>query len=342
MVIFLLINLISGGCTVKIRNCLFIALVATLIGVCCGNGAEAAISGRYMIRQAQSSLVMTGGWLPNRTYGEGSPVMLFQNEDNRNWRYWRIEPLANGEYRVMWRDTNLALDLARGERRNGAEVLLWPWHGRRNQRWRIQRGPHGAVFINVETGLALDLAGDQRTPRNRYQGYQPNNTRAQGFTLIRLKGSSSYSAAPAVTTSPSSSYTVAAVSTASGTRRTFKEVRVRLTLPAGWRYIETPATQTDAASLELYAPGDESAITITVDFDTDERAAATAAELSREFKGTKPKKVNATSWAFETDTQGVKTIVIVTEDRRTRSIMVLSVTNDTDETEKVIDSLEGF
>ncbi|MEG1603505.1 MAG: RICIN domain-containing protein [Cloacibacillus sp.] len=328
----------------KINKLFFMTLLAAAIAVCAGNArAEAVISGRYMIRQAQSSLVMTGAWLPNKTYGQGSPVIIFQNENNKNWRYWRIEPLAGGEYRVMWRDTNLALDLARGERANGVEILLWPWHGRANQRWRIQNGPHGAVFINVQTGLALDLDGDRRTPRNRYQGYEPNNSRAQGFTLVRLGGSSSYRPAPDPYAAPS--YAAPAPSAPvvfSGTKKTFSGVRVRLTLPAGWRYQETPATKTEAASLELYAPRDESAITIMTGFDTDERASQTASEMSREIGGTKPKKINENSWAFETTTSGVKTLVIVTEDRSTRSLMILSVTNDNDQTAQVINSLEGF
>ena len=150
--------------------------------------SEASAGGRYIIRQAQSSLLMTGGWLPNKTYGNGSPVIIFNNDNNN--RYWRIENAGGGAYRVMWRDTNLALDMAGGQNFDGAQVLLWQYHGGSNQKWRIVNGPQGASFINVGNGLALDLTADNRTPRTRYQGYRPNNTRAQGFDIISLDGGS--------------------------------------------------------------------------------------------------------------------------------------------------------
>ena len=320
-------------------------LLALLIGT--ATHAEAALSGRFMIRQAQSSLVVTGGWLPNQTYGNGSPVIIFQNENGENSRYWRIEPVGGDQYRVMWRNTNLALDLARGERRNGVEILLWQWNGGANQKWYIVNGPHGAVFINVQTGLALDLRADSRTPRTRYQGYTPNNTRAQGFDLIRLGGgsSSSYSGSSSKSSSAySSAYSSAkaAPDASSGRRLVFSKVRVKLTLPNGWRYTETPATKDSAATLELYAPGDQAAVTITTGFNTDERAADIAQQMSKEMKGTSPRKANSASWTFETSSGGVKTLVIVTEDRRARSVMVLTVTNDNDETETIINSMETY
>ena len=328
----------------KLASFLAAALFGVLCFFMCESPTEAAISGRYMIRQAQSKLVMTGGWLPTKKYGDGSPVIIFQNENGQNKRYWRIEPLKGGEYRVMWQNTNLALDLARGERRNGVPIILWRWNGGANQRWRIVKGPHGAVFINVATGLAIDLSADDRSPRNRYQGYSPNNTRAQGFSLIKIVGSS-YKQPQQYPSNSYEDYTEVGSSAASsqdGRRLAFSKVRVKLTLPQSWRYVETPATADSSATLELYGPGDSSAITITTDFNTDERAENVARQLSQEFKGTTPKKTDKSTWVFEMIADGIKSMVIVTEDRANRRLMVLSVTNENDDVDKIINSMDSY
>ena len=308
---------------------LITAAILLLLAATAQQPAEAALRGRYVIRQAQSSLVMTGAWLPNKTYGAGSPVIIFENENNSNKRYWRIEPVSGNEYKIYWRDTNLLLDLSGGSNRNGVEIILWPDNGGSNQRWRIIKGPHGSMFINAATGLALDLTSDSRTLRNRYQGWERNNTRAQCFSIIPVGNNSGSSSS--------------AASQSSGDRRDFRSVRVRLKLPSNWRAVETrPRRSGDAGTLELYAPDNTSAITITTAFGTNERASAVANQLSREHNGTKPVRHSSDSYSYKFVDSGIETIVIVVENRSARSIMVLSVTNDNSVTEKIINSIETY
>ena len=146
---------------------ILLALTVSLMGLFASESADARelYDGRYLIRPIDSKLVVTASWLPNKTYGIGSD-----------------------QFKILWRDTNLALDIAQGRAQNGTPVIIWPYHGGSNQRWRIYEMENGGYsFINVGTGLAFDLPGDNRTPRTLCHGYEENGTRAQIFQIIKLR-----------------------------------------------------------------------------------------------------------------------------------------------------------
>ena len=169
---------------------ILLALTVSLMGLFASESADARelYDGRYLIRPIDSKLVVTASWLPNKTYGKSSKVMIYHNEDNRNWRHWRIIGIGSDQFKILWRDTNLALDIAQGRAQNGTPVIIWPYHGGSNQRWRIYEMENGGYsFINVGTGLAFDLPGDNRTPRTLCHGYEENGTRAQNFQINKLR-----------------------------------------------------------------------------------------------------------------------------------------------------------
>ena len=169
---------------------ILLALTVSLMGLFASESADARelYDGRYLIRPIDSKLVVTASWLPNKTYGKSSKVMIYHNEDNRNWRHWRIIGIGSDQFKILWRDTNLALDIAQGRAQNGTPVIIWPYHGGSNQRWRIYEMENGGYsFIHVGTGLAFDLPGDNRTPRTLCHGYEENGTRAQIFQIIKLR-----------------------------------------------------------------------------------------------------------------------------------------------------------
>lgn len=180
----------TGEICLNKKLLILFTLTVSLITLLSSISADARelYDGRYLIRPIDSRLVVTASWLPNKTYGKNSKVMIFHNENNRNWRHWRIIGIGGDQFKILWRDTNLALDIAEGRAQNGTPVIIWPYHGGSNQRWRIYEMENGGYsFINVGTGLALDLPGDNRTPRTRYHGYEENGTRAQIFQIIRLR-----------------------------------------------------------------------------------------------------------------------------------------------------------
>lgn len=181
--------MIGENCLKKLLLIL-LALTVSLMGLFASESADARelYDGRYLIRPIDSKLVVTASWLPNKTYGKSSKVMIYHNEDNRNWRNWRIIGIGSDQFKILWRDTNLALDIAQGRAQNGTPVIIWPYHGGSNQRWRIYEMENGGYsFINVGTGLAFDLPGDNRTPRTLCHGYEENGTRAQIFQIIKLR-----------------------------------------------------------------------------------------------------------------------------------------------------------
>ena len=181
--------MIGENCLKKLLLIL-LALTVSLMGLFASESADARelYDGRYLIRPIDSKLVVTASWLPNKTYGKSRKVMIYHNEDNRNWRHWRIIGIGSDQFKILWRDTNLALDIAQGRAQNGTPVIIWPYHGGSNQRWRIYEMENGGYrFINVGTGLAFDLPGDNRTPRTLCHGYEENGTRAQIFQIIKLR-----------------------------------------------------------------------------------------------------------------------------------------------------------
>ncbi|XP_069681493.1 endo-1,4-beta-xylanase A-like [Periplaneta americana] len=49
----------------------------------------------------------------------------------------------------------LVLDVRRGEKRSGAEVIMWPYHGGDNQLWEYK---NNMIYSKVN-GLVLDITG---------------------------------------------------------------------------------------------------------------------------------------------------------------------------------------
>ena len=112
---------------------ILLALTVSLMGLFASESADARelYDGRYLIRPIDSKLVVTASWLPNKTYGKSSKVMIYHNEDNRNWRHWRIIGIGSDQFKILWRDTTLALDIAQGRAQNGSP----PGYGASSPSW---------------------------------------------------------------------------------------------------------------------------------------------------------------------------------------------------------------
>lgn len=69
--------------------------------------------------------------------------------------------LAEGTYMIVTaKSTKRVLDVAGGSKANGANVLLWDWHGAAWQKWKVSYDSEGYYTIkNVHTGKVLDVAG---------------------------------------------------------------------------------------------------------------------------------------------------------------------------------------
>jgi hypothetical protein len=97
---------------------------------------------------------------------------------------WELRHLGNDEYSI--RVKNAAMDSSGGKRYDGVPIIVHGYHGGKNQRWKIRRSGKFFSIINVKTGLALDVPGNNNRVGNRLQGYPANNSPAQQFGLYRL------------------------------------------------------------------------------------------------------------------------------------------------------------
>lgn len=100
---------------------------------------------------------------------------------------WSFEHLGNDYYKVTEQSYHLVLDSCRGETYNGVPIITYPWHGGKNQRWKVIRKGEFYSLINQQTGLALDLKNNQQKAGGVFQGYTANGSREQlfGLTLTR-------------------------------------------------------------------------------------------------------------------------------------------------------------
>lgn len=77
--------------------------------------------------------------------------------------HFRVEHLGDDSYRVASLYADLVFDVAGGLETSGAPIILWPWHGGKNQRFRLKKPPVNnkawGFFLEAEhSGKVLDVA----------------------------------------------------------------------------------------------------------------------------------------------------------------------------------------
>lgn len=137
-----------------------------------------------------------GAVIPNGTYliqmADSDHVVFFSTAETpprvtlKNFLpsdVWRFEHLGNDYYKVTELSSYLVLDSFRSEKYNGVPAITFPWHGGKNQRWKVVRKGEFYSLICQETGLALDLKNNQHKAGGVFQGYTATGSRGQLFRL---------------------------------------------------------------------------------------------------------------------------------------------------------------
>lgn len=140
--------------------------------------AAVLADGDYLVQMADSNLAVVSSGM---TVME--QVTLGQNEQPGIWRF---EHLGNGYYKVIAPKLAMVLDSAEGKKYNGVPIIIFPWHGGKNQRWKVIAKGEFYALINQETGLALDLKGNGQRVGTVFQGYAENTSRGQLFRLTPM------------------------------------------------------------------------------------------------------------------------------------------------------------
>ena len=142
--------------------------------------APAAIiaDGDYLVQMADSDLAAVSSGMTVR-----ERVTLGQNEQAGIWRF---EHLGNDFYKIIAPRLAMVLDSSESKKYNGVPIIIFPWHGGRNQRWKVIAKGEFYALTNQETGLALDLKGNVQRVGTVFQGHTENASRGQLFRLTPM------------------------------------------------------------------------------------------------------------------------------------------------------------
>ena len=157
-----------------------LARYATLLALLCLLPTQMAVgavipNGTYLIQMADSDHVVF------HNVSETPPRVTLKKFSRSD--VWNFEHLGDDYYKVTDQSYNLVLDSFRSEKYNGVPAIAFPWHGGKNQRWKVIRKGEFYSLICQETGLALDLKNNRQKVGGIFQGYTANGTRGQLFRL---------------------------------------------------------------------------------------------------------------------------------------------------------------
>ena len=131
--------------------------------------------GDYLVQMADSNLAVVSSGMTVR-----ERVTLGQNEQAGIWRF---EHLGNDFYKIIAPKLAMVLDSSESKKYNGVPIIIFPWHGGRNQRWKVIAKEEFYTLTNQETSLALDLKGNAQRAGTVFQGYAETTSRGQLFRL---------------------------------------------------------------------------------------------------------------------------------------------------------------
>ena len=140
--------------------------------------AAVIADGDYLVQMADSNLAVVSSGMTVR-----ERVTLGQDEQAGIWRF---EHLGNDFYKIIAPKRTMVLDSSESKKYNGVPTIIFPWHGAKNQRWKIIEKGEFYKLINQETGLALDLKGNVQRVGTVFQGYTENASRGQFFRLTPM------------------------------------------------------------------------------------------------------------------------------------------------------------
>jgi hypothetical protein len=77
---------------------------------------------------------------------------------------FRLELLSDESYRIVSDHSDMVFDVAGASQASGAPIILWPWHGGPNQRFRLKPPPanneaRGIFLVAKHSGKVLDVLG---------------------------------------------------------------------------------------------------------------------------------------------------------------------------------------
>jgi regulation of enolase protein 1 (concanavalin A-like superfamily) len=99
------------------------------------------------------------------------------------------QPIPNGIYRIIARNSGKSLDVASNSTANGANVQQWSYNGGNNQQWTLTYlGNNQYQIIGVGSGKSLDIASNSTADGANVQIWPYSGGNNQRFTLTTTSG----------------------------------------------------------------------------------------------------------------------------------------------------------
>lgn len=140
-------------------------------------------------------------------YSDGTRVQLWTVANNKKNQLFYLTRNSDGSYKINVRVSGKVLEVRNSSMSNGGQVAQWKYEsGYKCKHWYIvyDRTKQAYEIINQNSGLALDLTGNNLVKSAKYQQYSRNNTLAQRFTFqLASSGSGATTTTPAKPTTPS-------------------------------------------------------------------------------------------------------------------------------------------
>jgi endoglucanase len=138
-----------------------------------------------------------GDWFSMETLnGSGTNLSLTNNNttgvDRLKYGYGLTSGGGGGGgssyYKIINRNSGLALDISGGSTANGGLAIQWPYSGGTNQQWQEVSVNGGYKLVNRNSGLLLDDPGGSKTNGTQLDQWSDSNGSNQWWNLVSAGG----------------------------------------------------------------------------------------------------------------------------------------------------------
>jgi len=150
---------------------------------------QASVMARNMAGDGRVHYVDTTGWLTGSDYNDGVHPSVSGHIKAANLlepilSYYLSGGLASGTYKILNRNSGMALDATGQGTGNGTPIEQWTYNGGDNQLWNVTNIGNGQYkIVGVQSGKPLDVMGQSTTDGAAVQLYTDNGGGNQHWIL---------------------------------------------------------------------------------------------------------------------------------------------------------------
>ncbi|MSS19591.1 RICIN domain-containing protein [Pseudoramibacter porci] len=114
-------------------------------------------------------------------------VIVLETNQYSQDQYWEFIPIGGGQYKIINKGTQKALDVSGASDKNGANIQIYSDNGSDAQKWTLNLESDGSYTLQPACSgdKVMDVTGGKiNTNGTNVQLYQENNTVAQKFKIV--------------------------------------------------------------------------------------------------------------------------------------------------------------